>query len=151
MNAMMDEYVKGSQGQLTKEKAFEMIMVHVFSRCYKKSSQETVDKIHKEQPPMDDPIMRGLIEENSLKHPLNPHKEQLSTEEWDVVNEVLEEERKKQGPPKQTPEQKKAQRERAKREVNSDLYGLPGFNMSGGMKFIYMISVSFILIMINIY
>merc|ERR1712146_52284 len=57
---------------------------------------------------------------------------------WDVVNEVLEEERKQQGPPKQTKQQKKAQQKRTFKQQNSDLYGLPGMNMSGGMKFIYM-------------
>jgi len=144
---MVEAYISQSEGQLDEGKAFELIMVHTFSRCYKKTPMEIIDKITKEGLSPEEEPMKSLIEANGLDKPLNPRAEQLSKEEWEVVNEVLEEEKKQQQPPpKQQKQQRKAQEKRQFKQANSDIFGLPGISMGTTTSFMYMIAVIGIII-----
>lgn len=142
LKGALESYVKHSEGKLDEAKAQEMVMIHLFSRCWRKSNSETVMEItQKSMQPEEEPFA-SFIADNGLDKPLNPMKEQLKKEEWDVVHEVLEDERKlSDNPAKQTKSQKKSQQKRQYRQANSDIFGAPGMNMSTMSKYMYTLIV----------
>ena len=143
LKGALESYVKHSEGKLDEQKAQEMIMIHLFSRCWKKTKSDVIQTITaKGMSPEEEPF-QAFLADNGLDKPLNPMKEQLKKDEWDVVNEVLEEERKlSENPAKQTKQQKKSQQKRQYRQQNSDIFGAPGMNMSTMSKYMYTLVVS---------
>jgi len=142
LKGALESYVKHSEGKLDEAKAQEMVMIHLFSRCWRKSKADTIMEITSKSVGPEEEPFSSFIAENGLDKPLNPMKEQLKKEEWDVVHEVLEEERKlSDNPAKQTKSQKKSQQKRQYRQANSDIFGAPGMNMSTMSKYMYTLVV----------